>query len=249
MTDGEPPKPSPGWYEHEGEKRWWDGSQWSAASTSKPPRNRKRPPVWAWIVGIVVIVVIIASSSGGKKKTHTTASTPVAPAASGGSQPAAPPPPPAAPSCGTRATDDCTPRVGPTGHVRVDALTWRVTSVRTAKTIGDQQYGLGAKASGRFVIVKLHVDSSKNESATLTDDVVHLETNGNTYDADNDGTVAAMGSGEQPFFLDTIGPDSDRTGTVVFDVPRKVLRGDVQVRFNELGFGSTHGFIKLASTS
>lgn len=143
-------------------------------------------------------------------------------------------------ACGTRATDSCTPHVGSSGHVRVDALVWHLTSARTAKAIGNQQFGLGAKANGVFVIVKLRVHSDKNQSATLTDDAVKLEVRGNTYDADSDGTVAAMGAGEQPFLVDTIGPDSDRNGTVVFDVPPRVLREGPELRFNELGFGSTH---------
>jgi hypothetical protein len=152
-------------------------------------------------------------------------------------------------SCGFKATDDCTPHVGPNAKVRVDALIWRVASVRTAKTIGDQQYGLGAKASGRFVIVKLKVHSDKNESADLSSDVVKLEIDGNTYDADNDGSVAAMGAGEEPFFLNTIGPDADRSGAVVFDIPPKKLSKKIEARFNELGLGSTHGYIALPSLS
>jgi hypothetical protein len=150
-------------------------------------------------------------------------------------------------SCGIKATDSCTPHVGPAGKVRVDALVWKIVSATTAKTIGDQQYGLGAKANGRFVILKLKVHSVRDQSADLSDNVIKLEINDNTYDADNDGTVAAVGAGEQPFFLDTIGPDSNRNGTVVFDVPPRKLKGKVEARFNELGFGSTHGYIRLPS--
>ncbi len=151
-------------------------------------------------------------------------------------------------SCGTKATDDCTPHVSSTGNVRVDAMIWRVRSAKTVKSIGDQTYGLGAKANGRFVVVKLKVHSDKNESAQLSGDVVKLEINGNTYDPDNDGTVAILGSGsDQPFFLDTVGPDSDRNGTVVFDVPKSKLGGKIEVRFGELGFGETHGYIRLPS--
>lgn len=148
-------------------------------------------------------------------------------------------------SCGTKATDDCTPHVGSTGKVRVDALIWHVRSVQTAKTIGDQTYGLGAKASGRYVIVKLKVHSDKDESAQLSDNVIKLEIDGNTYDPDNDGTVAMIGDGQEPFFLDTVGPDADKNGTVVFDIPKNKLGKKMEVRFGELGFGETHGYIRL----
>jgi hypothetical protein len=99
------------------------------------------------------------------------------------------------------------------------------------------------------VILKLRVHSDKNESATLSDNVIKLEINGNTYDPDNDGTIAAIGSGEQPFFFDTVGPDSDRRGTAVYDVPKSKLSGKIEVRFNELGLGSSHGYIRLPSLS
>jgi hypothetical protein len=153
-------------------------------------------------------------------------------------------------SCGVKATDDCTPHVASKGSVRVDAMVWRLRSAKTARTIGDQTYGLGAKASGRFVVVKLKVHSDKDESAQLSDNVIKLEINGNTYDPDNDGTIAVLGSGgDQPFFLDTVGPDSDRNGTVVFDVPESKLHSKMEVRFGELGFGETHGYIRLPALS
>jgi hypothetical protein len=149
--------------------------------------------------------------------------------------------------CGTRATDDCTPKVGENGKVRVDALYWQVRSVRTADSIGDMEYGLGEKADGVFVIVDMKVRSAKSESVTLTDNVFQLEVSGKTYDTDTDGTVAAIGSGEDPLFFEDIGPDASLTGKIVFDVPRKALRKTVLMRFNELGFGTTHAYITLSS--
>jgi Domain of unknown function (DUF4352) len=150
-------------------------------------------------------------------------------------------------SCGTKATDNCTPHVGQTGTVRVDALYWQVKSVKTAKTIGDMTYGLGQKADGVFVVVGVKVRSAKSKSATLTDNAFQLEVNGKTYDPDTDGTVAAVGAGENPFFLEDIGPDATTRGKVVFDVPKSVLKKKVELRFNELGFGSTHAYVKLSS--
>jgi Domain of unknown function (DUF4352) len=155
--------------------------------------------------------------------------------------------------CGSRATEDCTPTVGASKSVRVDALVWRVSSARTAKQLGNAEFGLAEKANGTFVVVKLKVTSRKNESATLTDNSVKLVApNGNTYDPDLDGTTALVtgpdGDGE-PFFLEDIGPDSSAQGTVVFDVPASVASKRLKVRFNELGFGETHGLIRLPKLS
>lgn len=200
--------------------------------------KNKHQPKWLWVLGIACIFAFMgasgdscSSSGGGSSSSETTSSTGSSSASS---------------DCNFKATDDCTPHVASNRRVRVDALIWQVTSVESAKTLGDQQYGLGAKASGLFVIVGLKVRSDRSESATLTDNVLQLETaKGRKYDPDNDGTVAAIGSGEDPLFLKDIGPDSTVTSKVVFDVPPNVLRHKVEVRFNELGFGSTHGYIRL----
>lgn len=151
-------------------------------------------------------------------------------------------------NCTNRATADCTPRVRMGKSVRVDALYWSVTNVRTASTLGDQDYGLGAKADGTFVIVNVKVRSDKDESATLTDEAIQIETvDGNKYKADNDGTVAAIGGGDDPLWFDDIGPDATLKSKVVFDLPDSALRKRLSVRFNELGLGSTHGYIRLPS--
>jgi hypothetical protein len=202
-----------------------------------------------WIVlGFVGLVVIaaIAGGSSDSKSSGDTAGSGASDAASSSSKSSDAKKPD---GCGIKATDDCTPHVSSAGKVRVDALVWHIKSARVTETIGDQKYGLGAKASGKFIVLKLGVHSDKDESADLTDNSIKLEVNGNTYDADNDGTVAAVGAGEKPFFLDTIGPDADREGTVVFDVPESVLGKKIEVRFNELGFGETHGYISLPSVS
>lgn len=199
-------------------------------------------------LGLFALLVIISIGAGSGSDPEESTSGPDS---------AASPPPPAsdaAPSnngnggssCGTKATDDCTPVVESDGAVRVDALTWRYVSSRTTTTLGDLQYGLGAKADDMFLVVKLTVTSNKNESATLTDNAIKLESSeGNTYSPDSDGTVAALGSGEDPLFLTDLGPDQTTTSKVVFDVPQRVLDAGARLRFNELGFGDTHGYIKL----
>lgn len=96
------------------------------------------------------------------------------------------------------------------------------------------------------MIATLRVTSRKNESVTLSDDVISLVVDGgNTYKPDSDGTFAAMTDGAEPLLLTDIGPDSTLTAPVVFDVPRSVLGKELELSFGELGFGSTQGFIRL----
>lgn len=190
-------------------------------------------------VGLIVIVVI-ATATSSNKDSSSNGNSSQSDTSSGSTKSADA-------GCGIKATNDCTPTVAYGKRVRVDALYWTVTSVKTAAAIGDQTYGLGAKADGRFVIVNLKVHSNKNESATLTDDAIQLDVNGNTYKADSDGTTAAIGNGDKPLFLEDIGPDATLRSKVVFDVPKSVLKTKIKVRFNELGLGSTHGYSTLPS--
>jgi hypothetical protein len=131
--------------------------------------------------------------------------------------------------------------------VIVDTLRWRVLGASATPTIGDPSSGLGAKANGVFVIVKLRVTNGKKDSVDLTDNVVKLESAGRTYDPDSSGTTAAIGAGQNPLFLEPLGPDVTLTSKVVFDVPPSLLHGRIEIRFGELGFGDTHGYIRLPS--
>jgi hypothetical protein len=54
-----------------------------------------------------------------------------------------------------------------------------------------------------------------------------------------------IGTGDELFLLETLGPDSDKSGTVVFDIPKSKLGDKLELRFGELGFGETHGYIRL----
>jgi uncharacterized protein DUF4352 len=136
--------------------------------------------------------------------------------------------------------------------VTVDGLVYSVQSVKTAAQLGDPTIGTEENAGGVFVIAKLKAHSTKGESATLSYDTIKLEVpNGPTYSADLEGSTAGLlasgggGSSEEPFFLSDVQPDTTTTGLIVFDVPRSVLSKKPELRFNELGVGSTHGYIRL----
>lgn len=246
------PQTPAGWYPDPSgapQQRYWDGQKWTEqihaqapqpGADGGPPEKKKHWCRWV-AAGLVVLVIVAAAVSPSEDSKDSGSGDSASTESSGSSEPAKR----NAESCGTKASDDCTPRVGPNGSVRVDALTWRLESARTATELGDQTYGLGEKANGVFVIVKLKVTSDHDESVTLTDSVVKLETEGTTYESDNDGTMAAIGTGEDPFLFESLGPDSTTTGTVVFDLPESKLSQKLELRFGELGFGETHGYIRL----
>lgn len=266
---------APGWYRDGAGERWWDGSGWTDQRRSwngtgwieqrggtRPDAPAVPPPnatpgkssvkgVLKWVaLGFVCLIVLVAIFGEG-------ASDPAAPESGSSanstdaskSSDSADSNAPAANDCVNRATDDCTPKVASNRAVRVDALTWSIKGASATATLGDQQYGLGAKADDVFLVVTVRVHSNKNESATITDNAIKLEgSDGNTYSTDSEGTIAALGTGEDTLMLEDIGPDQTTTSKIVFDVPRRVLASGASLRFNELGFGSTHGYIKLPRT-
>jgi hypothetical protein len=145
------------------------------------------------------------------------------------------------------ASDANTPHMTAKESVKVDGVIYRIKSARTATKLGGEY--TSAEADGVFLVVKLTANSVRKESSTLNDDSIGLEAGGKTYKPDTEGTTALQLSGgsksDEPFFLRDINPDTTSSGSVVYDVPKSLLSKKVEVRFNELGFGTTHGYIRL----
>jgi hypothetical protein len=146
---------------------------------------------------------------------------------------------------GENASSGNTPHVGPKGSVEVDTLRWKLNKATTAKKIGNQEYGLGAKANGIYVIAKLSVKNNKNESVTLTSENVDLVVGEKVFKPDTKAEVALIGEGGNTFLAEDVGPSVTAKGEVAFDVPPALLKKHPELRFNELGFGETHGYIAL----
>lgn len=142
--------------------------------------------------------------------------------------------------CGRKATDDCTPTVGPNQSLTVDAISYRIKNATTASTVGDPNF-LGETAKGVYIIVTLNAKSYRKETGTFTTDVFKIYAGGKTYDADD----AAVTAFKENFFLEDIGPDTSGTGKLAFDVAPKVLKKKPKLRIGELGLGSTYGYIRL----
>jgi hypothetical protein len=207
---------------------------------------------------LVVALIVIGATAGGptNSATSTTADSPSS------STPTPAPVPPAsgaavavtaaAPSSNVNAANDPSknatetnvPRVGPSGSVEVDDLRWSLDSSKATSTIGDPSL-LGARANGVFIVADLSVTNSKTGSVTISSDAVSLVAGGKTYEGDSAAETALLGAGAKTFLADDLGPGVVLKGAVAFDVARSVLAEHPQLRFNELGFGSTHAYIAL----
>ena len=221
----------------------------------QPPR--KKSNTWKWVAGgIAALVVIGAITSGSSTTTESNnggdSSSQSASSSSKSEKSEQKAEANKDPEKPNNASDDYTPHVGSSGQITVDGIVYSVSSVEQRKSIGDSSLGLAETASGSYLVVNLEAHSTKGETVTLTDDTFKVSYKGGPeYSADTDGTVALTMEGgdgsEEPFFLTDLQPDSDEKGAIVFDVPNAALGKKLELRVNELGFGSTHGFIRLAT--
>lgn len=211
---------------------------WTLAGVGGPSgRCRKKPwyerPVW-WVAGAMLVVILIGGSAGGQSDTKPSTAPSKGSASKATGNPNRP----------NEATPSNTPRVDATQAVTVDALAYRFASARTAKQVGDAPT-FGATANGTFVIVDINIHSDKHDSVTLTSDSLKLTDGRNDYSVSTDATVALIGSEGKPIFLEQVDPQSDLSGTLVYDVPPAALSGRLEMKFSELGAGSTKAYIAL----
>ena len=131
-----------------------------------------------------------------------------------------------------------TARVGQ--RLTLKGTSYRVTSVRTAQTIGDGPY-TQEKANGRFVVVKLTLTNRKDEPATILEDNIRLiGGNGKNYSTSDDAIFALGG---ETFILEEIQPDVSERGTLVYDIPKKAVSG-ARLQVEDL-FSDSKGQIRL----
>jgi hypothetical protein len=203
----------------------------------------KQHKVATGILVVVVIAIISAAAGGSKKKESTSSPSSPAGTTSTSSKPKTGPGSPGnEPS--KNASEENTPSVGPHESVEVDDLRWRLLKAEVTHTIGEPS-GLGATANGIFVVVTLHVTNKKHTTATMTDEIVTLVAQKKEYKVSTSAETALIGEGGKTFLVQELGPEVSLTGRTGFDIPPQVLHEHPQLRFNELGFGSTHGYIAL----
>ena len=252
--------PGPGWYPDPRKPtrdRYWDGSQWTDQTRRGQGGGGARAaygrlPRWAQIaIPIVVILIVAGAVAGGEESDNSTetAAESSATDTAADSKEAASTERDEGNDPAENASDSNTPSVGPNGSVEVDTLRWRLRNAEATRSIGDQQYGLGSEANGVYIVVELGVKNKKSESVTLTPEVVSLVAGDNTYSTDSSAETALIGSGVDTFLLQDLGPDVTLTGKTAFDVAPAVLNQHPQLRFSELGFGSTHAYIALPRLS
>ncbi len=199
---------------------------------------------WTWrgsAAGLVVLLLTVlggvtgCGETGNSSSSSAASSTSSKPSSGPGSKGNEP---------DKNASEENTPSVGPHESVEVDDLRWRLLHAETTHTIGEPS-GLGATANGVFVVVTLHVTNKKHSTATMTDEIVTLVAEKKEYKVSSSAETALIGEGGKTFLIQELSPEESLAGRTAFDIPPQVLQKHPQLRFNELGFGSTHGYIAL----
>lgn len=200
-------------------RKWWQKKRW-----------------WLIIAIVVIIIIVAATSSGGGSSNgpkvvtgNGSSSSPSGKASSGSDK-------------GAVGTQGNPAKIGQT--IELAGTRYTVKKARTTKTLGDQQYGMGSKANGIFVVVTLKIENVKNETKTFTDSAAKfVASNGSTYSTDSNGTMATITGNQQPLLFADMQPNLPRTGLLVFDVPPSTLKGGL-LKVSDL-FGQGDAYINL----
>jgi len=189
----------------------------AAKAYSKAQRPWYKKKRWILSLGFILLIVAVsAGSSGGGGTTDNGGSGDTSASGGGGG-------------------DEEKGKSGSVGQPLENAgTTYEVTSATTAATIGEQEFGSGAKADGQFVIVKLSLTNNKDETKTFSDSSAKLvTTDGKSYETSSDAIFAV----EDSLILKSIQPDLTTKGTLVFDVPPAKVAGSKLVVEDLFGSG------------
>ena len=116
--------------------------------------------------------------------------------------------------------------------------TYKVTSVRTADTIGDSYSK--ERANGTYVLVEVELTNEKQKPATIMSNALTLVGgNGSAYSTSDDALFAI----DDELLLEEIQPGLSERGTLVYDIPPSAVDG-AELQVEDL-FSEDKGRIKL----
>ncbi len=132
--------------------------------------------------------------------------------------------------------------------VKVGDMEYTITKKDTADQVGPSI--LPTKANEKFVVLEVTLKNNGNEAVTVDSSFFKLKLGDKTYEADNTGSISANqsddGSIDNSFFLQSLNPDSEMNGKVVFDVAEDVAnRDNLQVQVQTGVFGTETDVINL----
>lgn len=182
---------------------------------------------WFWVVVAIVIIGIAAGSSGGgSDKTQPASTTPKT-----STQQDTP--------SKTNASKQSTPKktapkkvektYGVGDSVSIDNVTFKVNKVDSKTEIkSNNEFVDPAKASGKFIILDVSIKNGQKDALTMDSSYFKLKTKDDTtYESSTDGNVLMVIPEKKQLFLEQLNPGIEKSGTIVFDVPKDLKLSDV----------------------
>ncbi|WP_042454480.1 DUF4352 domain-containing protein [Neobacillus dielmonensis] len=175
--------------------------------------KRKKPIYKRWWFWLIVVIIVIAIASGGGDDTEDNKSDTATEQK----------------DTNTKKTKDTQKTYGIGEPVKVGDVVFTVNDKSSAKNVGGQY---GANASGTFLILDVTVRNEGKEALTVDSSFFKLYQGDTEYEASTDGTIYANESGKG-FFLESVNPNLELKGKVVFDVadPNAAYTLQVQTGF------------------
>ena len=126
--------------------------------------------------------------------------------------------------------------------LKVGDVVFTVKGKSTASNVGGE---FGQNAQGKYLILDMAIKNEGKEALTIDSSFFKLLGGGAEYTADATADIFANEAGGS-FFLQSVNPNLEFTGKIVFDVPEEIANGDdVKLNVQTGIFGTEQGKINL----
>lgn len=121
--------------------------------------------------------------------------------------------------------------------VSINDMKYTVNGIATSQSLGSEALNLDAE--NRFLQVEITMKNTGTEPRKIVSSFFHLKHDDVIYEMDADATFTANqdenGNIDNAFLYETIEPNEEKTGTIVFDAPEAVVESDNKIMLFDAG--------------
>ncbi|EME8259531.1 hypothetical protein AOY35_10535 [Enterococcus faecium] len=176
--------------------------------------------VWFWVLIVLLFFGIGGALSGGENKDSATATS-------------------TSTNKETTTKEEKTYKIG--DDVAVGKMEYKVNSVEVVKQVGPSVLPTNAKDT--FLVVDLSVKNAGDKAVTIDSSFFKLKADGKTFEADSAASMSANqdenGNITNSFFMESLNPDMQQTGKIVFDIPEAQANAQNNVLQAQTGYFGT----------
>lgn len=176
--------------------------------------------VWFWVLIVLLFFGIGGALSGGENKDSATATS-------------------TSTNKETTTKEEKTYKIG--DDVAVGKMEYKVNSVEVVKQVGPSVLPTNAKDT--FLVVDLSVKNAGDKAVTIDSSFFKLKADGKTFEADSAASMSANqdenGNITNSFFMESLNPDMQQTGKMVFDIPEAQANAQNNVLQAQTGYFGT----------